>query len=245
MSSCFFYDGFRYNVVMLRWLTQTVDFPATTSALHEPAGLLAAGGELTVAWLLAAYRQGVFPWFNEASSPILWWSPDPRMVLLPEQLHVPRSLERVLRQQRFHVRYDTAFEAVIRGCAAAPRVGQDGTWIGEKMIAAYIALHEAGYAHSVEAWQGNVLMGGLYGVALGRAFFGESMFARAADASKVAFVTAVRQMRERGMVELIDCQMYTEHLARFGAREMSRVEFERRLSHALATTSNDWIEKMA
>lgn len=217
---------------MLHWLTHKADFPPTGQALHDPPGLLAVGGELTVPWLLEAYQRGIFPWFDETRDPVLWWSPDPRMVLLPEQLHVPHSLERILRQQRFEIRYDTAFAAVVRACATAPRPGQSGTWIGEKMMAAYVALHEAGYAHSVEAWQQGVLVGGLYGVALGRAFFGESMFAWVADASKAAFVTAVRQMWKQG-VALIDCQMYTEHLARFGAQELSREEFERRLRCAL------------
>ncbi len=226
---------------MLPWLTRPDAFPSPELALREPEGLLAAGGKLDTDWLLAAYRQGIFPWYGEGQ-PILWWSPDPRMVLLPEWLHVPHSLERVMRKTPFDLRSDTAFEDVVRACAA-PRQNQPGTWIGEDMIAAYVALHRAGYAHSMESWQDDRLVGGLYGVVLGRVFFGESMFARVPDASKVAFVHLVRALAAKGC-ELIDCQMYTDHLARFGARTILRTDFLRRLSSAQDSDATCWPESV-
>ena len=186
--------------------------------------------------LLAAYAQGVFPWYDE--DPILWYSPDPRTVLLPNELHVGRSLEKKIRATPFVLTMDRAFGEVIRACAAAARPGQGGTWIGTDMIAAYETLHELGFAHSVEAWESageempGRLVGGLYGVSLGRAFFGESMFASAADASKVAFAAFVGQL-ERWGFELVDCQVKTAHLERFGAREWRRAEFLRVLAGAL------------
>ncbi len=192
-------------------------------SLAEAGGLLAVGGDLSVARLLAGYRRGIFPWYAEGE-PILWWSPDPRFVLFPDEFHVGRSLRKTLRRGRFSVRFDTAFGAVIRACAEVPRPGQDGTWITPDMIAAYEALHAAGFAHSVEAYCGDELAGGLYGVALGRVFFGESMFARRPDASKVALAVAMDWMRGRGL-ELVDCQMPTAHLARFGARAIPRIRF--------------------
>jgi leucyl/phenylalanyl-tRNA--protein transferase len=201
-------------------------------ALAEPDGLLAVGGDLRPERLLRAYAEGIFPWYSE-ETPILWWSPDPRMVLLPGELHVPRSLRRALRG-RFEVRADTAFGRVIRRCAEKDRPGQDGTWITDEMIEAYERLHELGFAHSFEAWEGNELAGGLYGVSLGAAFFGESMFADRPEASKVAFVRSVEWLGGRG-VELVDCQVDTEHLRRFGAREIPRVEFLSRLRNALAS----------
>jgi leucyl/phenylalanyl-tRNA--protein transferase len=198
----------------------------------EADGLLAVGGDLSPERLLAAYAAGIFPWFNPGS-PILWWSPDPRLVLRPAWLHVPRSLERALRRGRYQVRADTAFDQVIRRCAEAPRPGQPGTWITRDMLRAYQRLHRLGFAHSFEAWEGDVLAGGLYGVSLGRAFFGESMFADRADASKVALVASIRWLAARG-VELTDCQVHTEHLARFGAREIPRARFLAELAVALA-----------
>jgi leucyl/phenylalanyl-tRNA--protein transferase len=197
----------------------------------EGDGLLAVGGDLSPERLLQAYAAGIFPWFSEGN-PILWWSPDPRMVLLPEWVHVPRSLARTLRRGRYDVRADTAFSQVIRRCADAPRPGQDGTWITDDMVFAYERLHRLGFAHSFEAWEGDALVGGLYGVSLGAAFFGESMFAEHPDASKVAFARAVGWLASWG-VELVDCQVRTEHLARFGAREMPRDEFLDRLERAL------------
>ncbi|HXV06398.1 MAG TPA: leucyl/phenylalanyl-tRNA--protein transferase [Burkholderiales bacterium] len=212
---------------MIPWLSEHDDFPPVERARRRPNGLLAAGGDLSPQRLLRAYRRGIFPWYS-AGEPILWWSPDPRMVLLPGELHVGRSLRKTLRKAPFVVTADTAFERVLEGCSA-PRPDQDGTWITPDMKRAYGALHALGLAHSVESWAGDELVGGLYGVALGRVFFGESMFSRAGDASKVAFVHLVRQLSawEFG---LIDCQMRTPLLAAFGAREIPRREFTRRLA---------------
>jgi leucyl/phenylalanyl-tRNA--protein transferase len=200
-------------------------------ARAEPDGLLAVGGDLSTERLEAAYRAGVFPWFGEGE-PILWWSPDPRLVLRPDWLHVPRSLERVSRQGRFALRADTAFGRVVRRCAEVRRPGQRGTWITREMAAAYERLHRAGLAHSFEAWEDEELAGGLYGVSLGAAFFGESMFADRPDASKLAFVAGVRWLAQRG-VDLVDCQVRTAHLVRFGAREVSRRAFLALLEAAL------------
>jgi leucyl/phenylalanyl-tRNA--protein transferase len=200
-------------------------------ALADPDGLLAVGGDLAPERLLAAYRAGIFPWYD-AGSPILWWSPDPRMVLLPGELHVARSLRRTLRAGRFEVRADTAFARVVRRCAEVARPGQRGTWITAEMIEAYARLHRLGLAHSVEAWEGRELAGGLYGVSIGGAFFGESMFADRPDASKVAFVTLVEWLRDRGF-DLVDAQVETAHLRRFGAREIPRREFLARLARSL------------
>ncbi len=199
--------------------------------LAEPEGLLAVGGDLSPERLLQAYAAGIFPWFSEGS-PILWWSPDPRLVLEPGWLHVPRSLARTLKRGRYELRADTAFSQVIRHCAGAARPGQDGTWITDEMVAAYEGLHRLGFAHSFEAWEGEVLAGGLYGLSLGAAFFGESMFAHRPDASKVAFVQAVGWLAGQG-IGLVDCQVRTEHLARFGAREIPRRAFLARLAAAL------------
>jgi leucyl/phenylalanyl-tRNA--protein transferase len=211
---------------VIPWLGREHVFPPLESALEDPNGLLAAGGDLAPGRLLAAYRRGIFPWFGE-DEPILWWSPDPRMVLYPQELRVSRSLRKALRQPDYEIRVDTQFRSVMQACAQ-PRPGQNGTWIGARMIAAYCALHERGYAHSVETWREGRLVGGLYGVALGRAFFGESMFARATDASKLALVHLVRQL-ERWRFGLIDCQMRTSHLASLGAREVPRARFSRQL----------------
>jgi leucyl/phenylalanyl-tRNA--protein transferase len=212
---------------MIPWLRSDDPFPPVTRALRDPNGLLAAGGDLSVPRLIDAYRHGIFPWYGEGQ-PLLWWSPDPRMVLTPSELRLARSLRKRLRRRDYEIRADTAFEAVIRACAR-PRKGEGGTWITEEMIAAYCALHRQGYAHSVETWIGGELAGGLYGVALGRAFFGESMFTRVTDASKLALAYLVRQI-ERWGFGLIDCQMKTRLLASFGAREIPRAEFLRRLS---------------
>jgi len=211
---------------LIPWLDSGDPFPEVERALAEPNGLLAAGADLSQPRLLEAYRNGIFPWFGH-DQPILWWSPDPRMVLFPAALKVSRSLARTLRNARFEVRADTAFDAVIEGCRQ-PRRGESGTWITEEMAEAYGTLHRAGFAHSVETWLDGKLVGGLYGVALGRAFFGESMFARVSDASKVALVALARQLQHWGF-GVIDCQMNTAHLASLGAREISRAEFTRRL----------------
>lgn len=201
-------------------------FPPVASALPEPNGLLAAGGDLSPKRLLDAYSRGIFPWFNEGE-PILWWSPNPRMVLFPAELRISRSLRKTLNRHAFEVRADTAFRQVMEGCAA-PRRGQGGTWITPAMIRAYTQLHELGFAHSVETWVEGRLTGGLYGVALGKVFFGESMFSRQSDASKIALAHLVRQLSRWG-VKMIDCQMKTSHLASLGAREIPREEFIRKL----------------
>jgi leucyl/phenylalanyl-tRNA--protein transferase len=186
-------------------------------------GLLAVGGDLSADRLLLAYSMGIFPWYDEGQ-PILWHSPDPRLVLSVSELHVPRSLERTLRRGTFQVTFDTAFGQVIDACATAARPGQDGTWITGEMRRAYKRLHKLGYAHSAEAWLGKRLAGGLYGVSLGGAFFGESMFAREPNASKAAFVSLMRQLQCWG-ITLVDCQVATEHLERFGASEWPRERF--------------------
>jgi leucyl/phenylalanyl-tRNA--protein transferase len=204
-------------------------FPPLDHALDEPPGLLAAGGDLAPERLLAAYRRGIFPWYS-AGQPVLWWSPDPREVLFPAELHRSRSLARTLRSAGFAVRFDSAFEGVIDACAA-PRAAGTGTWITAEMRTAYLALHRAGYAHSVEVWRDGTLAGGLYGVALGRVFFGESMFARARDASKVALVRLCERWAAQGG-ELIDCQLASAHLRRLGSRPIAREEFARRLRPA-------------
>jgi len=198
-------------------------FPAPE--LAEPDGLLAVGGDLSPERLLLAYASGIFPWpWYGEGLPILWHSPDPRMVLVSAELQVARSLRRTMRRGAFEIRTDTAFAEVIAACAATPRPGQESTWITADMRAAYVELHRRGVAHSAEAWQDGALVGGLYGVSLGAAFFGESMFARAADASKVAFVTLVEQLARWG-IDLVDCQVPTAHLARFGARPWPRARF--------------------
>ena len=201
-------------------------FPPLETALAQPNGLLAAGGDLAPQRLLEAYRCGIFPWFN-VGEPILWWSPDPRMVLLPSELRISRSLNKVLNKGNYEIRVDSAFSQVMQACAA-PRKGQSGTWIHPEMISAYTALHEIGLAHSVETWVDGELMGGLYGVSRGKMFFGESMFSRIPDTSKIAFVHLVRQL-QRWDFGMIDCQMKTAHLASFGAREIPRTEFSQRL----------------
>lgn len=208
--------------VLLDPYTRTGRFPPVERALTEPNGLLAIGGCLDPDWLLEAYRNGIFPWFSPGQ-PILWWSPDPRMVLFPDRLEVSRSLDKLVRRGVYTVTIDRAFGRVIRACSE-PRDADGGTWITEDMIEAYTRLHELGHAHSIEAWFEGELAGGLYGVALGRVFFGESMFFRRRDASKVAFVQLARQLRRWGF-GVIDCQMSTEHLRRFGAVEIARTEF--------------------
>ncbi|MFU8815931.1 MAG: leucyl/phenylalanyl-tRNA--protein transferase [Pseudomonadales bacterium] len=206
------------------------EFPSPTQALRDPNGLLAVGGDLSVKRLLAAYSSGIFPWFDDDLGPILWWSPDPRAVLLPHELHVSRSLQRRLRSGGFSVTLDRAFAAVMQGCAA-PRAGSTGTWITARMRRAYQRLYRAGYAHSIEVWQQDELVGGLYGVSLGRMFFGESMFSRAPDASKVALVALLWQIERWGFT-LLDCQVMNPHLRSLGAREIPRSEFLERLAQS-------------
>lgn len=208
---------------MIPWLPPEPVFPPASQALAAPNGLLAAGGDLSPQRLLAAYRQGIFPWYS-AGEPILWWSPDPRMVLFPEEMRITRSLAKTLRNGDYAVKLDTAFEQVIAACATTPRQGQSGTWITAEMQAAYCRLHRLGHAHSVETWRKGRLVGGLYGVAIGRVFCGESMFSHATDASKIALAHLCRFLAARGF-GIIDCQMHTPHLASLGARPIPRSEY--------------------
>ena len=225
---------------MIPWLESNDPFPPLERALSEPDGLLAVGADLSPARLLTAYRNGIFPWYS-AGQPVLWWSPDPRMVLFPAEFRMPRSLIKRLRRRDYEIRVDSAFEAVIRSCAA-PREDGAGTWITAEMITAYCELHRLGHAHSVETWINGELAGGLYGIALGRMFYGESMFARAADASKIALAQLVRRL-ERRQFGMIDCQMNTAHLARFGAREIPRREFSRHLAELVNYPRTDDVWK--
>ncbi len=208
---------------MIPWLPPEPIFPPVTAALAEPNGLLAAGGDLSPVRILAAYRQGIFPWFS-AGEPILWWSPDPRMVLFPSELKISRSLAKVLRNKPYEVRLDTVFAQVLAACAGTPREGQNGTWITAEMQAAYGRLHELGHAHSVEVWMDGKLAGGLYGMALGKAFYGESMFSWRTDASKIALAHLCVHLQRQGF-GIIDCQMETAHLASLGARPIPRSDF--------------------
>lgn len=215
------------------------DFPPLEKALTEPDGLLAIGGCLSAERLLKAYRLGIFPWFNP-NEPILWWSPNPRLVLFPDKLVVSRSLRKTLRKNSFTVTYDQAFDEVISACAA-PRKETGGTWITNTINEAYRELHQMGVAHSVETWFNDELVGGLYGVALGQVFFGESMFHNKTDASKVAFVTLVEQMKSWNF-QLIDCQVHTTHLSSFGAEEIDRQQFSDLLDEfcELPATESAW-----
>lgn len=209
-------------------LSHKLAFPPVHLASEE--GLLAVGGDLSPERLILAYRNGIFPWYNPGE-PILWWSPDPRLVLFPKELHISRSLRRVLRKGRFQITFNTRFREVIAACARARRPTGEGTWITPEMEAAYCRLNDMGYAHSVEAWQAGQLAGGLYGVALGRCFFGESMFARTSNASKVAFVTLVKRLDALDF-KLVDCQVHTQHLVSLGAREIPRKDFLKRIQAA-------------
>ncbi|MEL6969433.1 MAG: leucyl/phenylalanyl-tRNA--protein transferase [Bacteroidota bacterium] len=204
------------------WLRENeLNFPHPQQASSD--GLLAVGGDLSVKRLLLAYSWGIFPWYTHGD-PILWWHPDPRFVLFPDQLRVSKSMRPYFNQKRYQATYNQAFAEVIRACSAVDRRGQESTWITEEMIDAYIALHAAGFAHSVEVWQGEELVGGLYGIAIGRVFFGESMFARASNASKFGFITLVQDLKKWGF-ELVDCQQETRHLASLGAKAIPRREF--------------------
>ena len=212
---------------VIPWLDADAAFPPLDAALREPNGLLAAGANLSPARIVNAYRRGIYPWYSEGQ-PLLWWSPDPRMVLFVDEFRMSRSLARRIRRREFEIRCDTAFDEVIASCAHAPREGQDGTWITQDMIDAYSRLHALGYTHSIEAWRDSELVGGLYGVALGNVFFGDSMFARATDASKVCLAALVAFLQQCGG-GLIDCQQETAHLASMGARPIARKDFARKL----------------
>jgi leucyl/phenylalanyl-tRNA---protein transferase len=215
---------------MIPWMERDAPFPPIHTALKHPNGLLAAGGDLSAERLLDGYRLGIFPWFSEGD-PILWWSPDPRMVLFPGELRISRSFAKVLRNRSYETRFDFSFDQVMAGCAA-PRKGEAGTWITGEMLEAYRELHRLGYAHSVETWVDGALAGGLYGIAVGGVFFGESMFSVARDASKIALAALVAHLRAAGF-GLIDCQMRTRHLETLGAREIPRRRFSRLLSELI------------
>jgi leucyl/phenylalanyl-tRNA--protein transferase len=207
--------------MQLHILDDTLWFPPVTEALDD--GLLAVGGDLSVERLLLAYNSGIFPWYAEDEPP-MWWSPDPRFVLFPDELKVSKSMKQVLKRNTFQFKMNTVFEQVINNCRMVFREGQGGTWIGDDVVAAYTQLHKLGYAHSAEAWQDGELVGGLYGIWLGNAFFGESMFAHRSNASKFAFINMVELLQSRG-VQLIDCQVYTEHLESLGAVMIDRNTF--------------------
>jgi leucyl/phenylalanyl-tRNA--protein transferase len=214
-------------MTQIPWLNHAdLTFPSPALAMDEPNGLLAVGGDLSPERILAAYYQGIFPWFSPGD-PILWWSPSPRTVIYPAQLHVSKSLRKVIRSGTYRVSFDHCFSDVMRACAA-PRSDDGGTWINEKIIAGYSALHQRGFAHSVEVWKGDDLVGGLYGMALGRIFFGESMFSRADNASKVGFAHLVEQLMIWDF-QLIDCQVANNHLFSLGAVEIQRAEFQQLL----------------
>ncbi len=224
----------------ITWLQKTDPpeaLPATSRALTEPNGLLAVGGALTPEWLVHAYRHGVFPWYS-ADQPILWWAPDPRAILVPAEFRVSRSLARSIRNRGYATRIDAAFEAVVEACAG-PRRGGAGTWITDDMRDAYVELHRRGLAHSIEAWKEERLVGGLYGVAIGRVFFGESMFTRERDASKVALERLARECL-RLDVALIDCQLPSPHLASLGSRNLPRRDFEARLAGLIDAEARLW-----
>ncbi|MGB0678913.1 MAG: leucyl/phenylalanyl-tRNA--protein transferase [Polyangiales bacterium] len=217
----------------MHWLTDELSFPPPRCA--SPEGLVAVGGDARPERLLLAYSLGIFPW-PSPGMPLLWFCPDPRFVLRPHALYLSRSLGKRARRVPYRITVDQAFPAVMQGCADTPRPGQQGTWITEELRTGYVALHAHGLAHSVEAWQGGLLVGGLYGLALGGTFFGESMFARAPDASKLAFLTLAAQLK-RWDFDLIDCQVPTEHLARFGAEPWPRSRFLRALAHSVTRPS--------
>jgi leucyl/phenylalanyl-tRNA--protein transferase len=217
--------------LVIPWLDVDDVFPPLTAALREPNGLLAAGADLSPARLIDAYRRGIYPWYSEGQ-PVLWWSPDPRMVLFIDEFRMSRSLAKRVRRREFEMRCDTAFDRVIEACAAAPREGQRGTWITSDMMHAYRRLHSLGYAHSLEAWRDGEIVGGLYGVALGNVFFGESMFTRVTDASKVCLAALVALLQHCGTA-LIDCQQETAHLASMGARPIAREAFATKLGELI------------
>ncbi|WP_250658282.1 leucyl/phenylalanyl-tRNA--protein transferase [Alkalimarinus coralli] len=205
------------------WLTSSLEFPDPSTALTDPDGLLAAGGDLSPSRIIKAYKKGIFPWFSD-DQPILWWSPNPRCVIFPKKVHISRSLRKKLNKQSFTVTFDKDFPAVIQ-CCSDSRSEEAGTWITEDMLEAYIALHQRGVAHSVEVWQEGQLIGGLYGLSIGRCFFGESMFSYATDASKIAFVYLCKQLDSWGY-SIIDCQVQNPHLLTLGAETIQRTEFQ-------------------
>lgn len=227
------------------WLTEELTFPHPKHASLE--GLLAAGGDLSPQRILFAYENGIFPWYNEGE-PILWWSPNPRFVLYPSEIKVSKSMRQVFRKKSFRVSFDEAFEAVIEICASIPRAGQNGTWLTEEMKAAYINLHRLGFAHSVETWQGDQLVGGLYGLSLGNCFFGESMFARASNASKTALIVLAKTLEKKGF-GMIDCQSETTHLSSMGAKFIDQANFlsylkENKQNRTIRGSWSNWVPEM-
>lgn len=224
---------------MIPWLNpHSTEFPPVSDALDEPNGLLAAGGDLSTQRLIEAYRRGIFPWFNPGE-PILWWSPDPRCTLVPADIHISRSLRKAIRKTEFEISFDQAFVEVVEACAA-PRQYSSDTWISDQMLEAYTDLHHQGHAHSVELWQQGDLVGGLYGIGMGRLFFGESMFSKTTNASKIAFVFFARQLEKWGYA-LIDCQIENDHLTSLGASTITRAEFQNYLMQNLAPeTCHNW-----
>jgi len=223
-------------MIQIPWLhPDNTLFPSPALALSEPNGLLAVGGDLSPERILAAYKHGIFPWFNPGD-PILWWSPSPRTVIFPHQFHISRSLRKLINRETYQISFDHCFQDVMRACAA-PREYADGTWISEDIISGYSALHARGFAHSVEVWQQGELVGGLYGVALGRIFFGESMFSRADNASKVGIAYLVQQLLCWDF-QLIDCQVANDHLFSLGAIEIPRDEFQQLLINFVQVPPN-------
>ncbi len=225
---------------MYYFLNEKLFFPAVDKANEH--GILAIGGDLSPERLLLAYSSGIFPWFSE-DDPIIWWSPDPRFVMYPKDLKVSKSMAQVLKKQLFNITFDTNFRSVITACQTVRREGQGGTWITDSMLEAYCTLHDLGYAHSIEAWQNGDLVGGLYGVSLGKVFFGESMFAKVSNASKAAYITLVQKLQKLNF-QIIDCQVYTEHLESLGAASIPRTLFIEQVSEALAeeTIKGSWQE---
>jgi len=226
---------------MYYWLNEKLVFPPVSEA--DRHGVLALGGDLSAERLLLAYSSGIFPWYS-ADEPIVWYSPNPRFVLFPEKIKISKSMKQILKQGKFRVSLDTNFRSVMQNCQQAKRQGQEGTWITEDMLNAYCTLHESGYAHSVEVWQEDVLVGGLYGVSLGRVFFGESMFAHVSNASKVGFITLVGALVARDF-ELVDSQVYTAHLESLGAESIPRKQYIQLLKKGLSaseTIQNKWTD---
>lgn len=229
-------------MTQLPWLdAQQLDFPSTDTALEEPNGLLAVGGDLSPARLLNAYRNGIFPWFDD-DQPILWWSPSPRAVIFPERVYISKSMAKVLRKQELCTTADMKFDQVIRHCADTERPGQEGTWITDEMSDAYGELHRRGFAHSIEVWRGDALVGGLYGIAIGKVFFGESMFSLYANASKVAFISLCQQLQAWGYA-VIDCQVSNPHLTSLGAVEIPRQQFNQLLKDNIDLSHYEALQK--
>jgi leucyl/phenylalanyl-tRNA---protein transferase len=207
--------------MLYTWLTEKIEFPPVSKA--KSSGILALGGDLSTERLILAYNSGIFPWFSE-DDPIIWWSPKERFVIFPEKLYVSKTMRQILKRNTFTITFDKDFPAVIQNCQQTPREGQDGTWITSEMMEAYIKLHKLGYAHSVEVWQDDKIVGGLYGIIMGGVFCGESMFAHTSNASKAGFITLVQILQSYGIV-LIDCQTHTEHLESLGGEMIPRNDF--------------------